>query len=1269
MRKTQKLGLYLLIGLLFTAATLLISKNSATASEILLPDEYYFVFNGQKKQAGTEYEMKSPEVLLNITAEGWSPETTVTWVSSEPGVVALETTSHGSSFIKLVRKGPGFSTITAVVKRGTNSYSLSCLIKVDLSFDIQKTGLTMATTTKERILILDNVNESKQIYLKYMDYVPEDNTEVISGSAISAKALNWESDNEGVAVVDENGKVTAVGSGSALITATSNTMSSQDRPMSVSLRAVVSPKFSLTYDDAGGKHHVKYSSAKPNVAEPAIGVPSNFVIESEATLAGNLKWEVYDTSTGKKLREDGPKMSYSISDLSGNVSFQNVKAGTYEIYAFANDQYNASTNAPYSYMKIIVPIDISDRNLVMTVGDTYSILGNSNIPNVDIFTYTYIEGNANIAQIDQKGMITAKRKGHVKLRLAYRTEHKLYDDQVILDGDVIVNIDLNITVIDGIALNYTHATLYTSGTLMLQALVTDPTVSLTWSSSDTSIATVDNGLVTGKKPGVATITVQQIVDGVIKKASCQITVQQSVASVIVKPGEVSLPIGGYETLLAEVTPKNLNNVTLKWKSSNESIVKIVNSSALTATIQGVAGGHAVISAINQDNVVVGYTHVIVEQPVTSVVLSETNINLDLSTKRVQLRATVYPENATNKKVNWTTTDSKIATVNENGLVTLLKPGKVSIIATSDDNAKARAICNIMIEIPVVTVALDEKELTMYVGQNHRLSYLVLPSNASKSSVTWTSTNSQVATVDSTGRVTAKGVGTTVIILKTLDGGYSAYCTINVRKIATGVKFDVSNLEMQTGEYYYINASLTPKDSTDTSLLWESSDTKVVTVDEHGKVTAKGSGTAIVMARTEAGGMAYCKITVTQAVAGLIMNFTDKTIYVGDKFDLKVSVSPSDASELGVTWTSSNPKVATVSKDGEVKGLMGGTTVITATTMEGKYSTTCVVTVRELVTTLKLNHESVKIGKDKSIILEAVVSNETATNPKVKWTSSNKKVATVNSKGKVYGVSYGVAIITATAQDGSEAEASSEVEVVRPVNRITLNKGYLNMLVGEGRELKATLEPKNATYKNVSWTTSDDTVALVDDDGFITAIGAGTATITVQAQDDSGKKAICYVTVSNRVTSTGITVMDKKLVMVPGETKTVQAVLSPVNSTDGYTWSSDNAGVARVDKKTGKITARATGSANITVMTDSGKTTNIQITVIGLNRTELTLEQYTEYLLYVEGATGNVRWDVENTNIATVRNGRIVSRAVGKTDIIATVNGRSLRCKLTVTKIQ
>jgi uncharacterized protein YjdB len=559
---------------------------------------------------------------------------------------------------------------------------------------------------------------------------------------------------------------------------------------------------------------------------------------------------------------------------------------------------------------------------------------------------------------------------------------------------------------------------------------------------------------------------------------------------------------------------------------------------------------------------------------------------------------------------------------------------------------------------------------MYVGQSQRLSYVLLPTNASNNSVTWISTDSNVATVDKSGLVVAKNVGTTAIILKTLENGQSVYCNITVKQVASGIKLDAATLNLKAGESHIFKPTLTPKNSTDATIVWESSDTKVATVDDEGKVIAKAAGSAIIMARLGTGAVAYCKVNVTLPVNGLILNFTDKTIYIGEKFKLKVSVNPSTATDLGVTWKSSNTSIATINEDGEVTGIAGGTAVITCTTKDGGFSATCVLNVVESVSTITLNHQNYYLGIDKTVFLVATVSTPNATNKDVFWSTSNSDIATVNQKGKVTGKRLGNVTITATALDGTEVEASCEIQIVNPVESVSLNKTTISLLVGQTKKLKATIAPKGATIKSPKWISSDPSVAIVDEDGEVIAIKAGSTTITAEAGDNSGKKALCYVTVYDRVASSGITLQDKSIIMLPGEEKIVQMVLIPSASTDDTTWSSDNNAIAKVDKNTGKITARSTGVAYITVMTDSGKTAQVEVIVIGLNITEITLQEYTRFdtPLQVEGATAKVTWSSSNQLVAEVKNGNVVSKGKGEATITAYVSGRKLTCKIKVVKI-
>lgn len=1248
--------------LLFLVLITAVCQEQAYASGVTLP-EFHFEIGGKNYSHLSTIELKNDTDYINIAADGWTTPVSVEWVSTSPGVVDLGPGAAATSK-QMIRRGPGYTTVTAYITSGGYQKTLSCVIWVDLQIDKSQTPVRQIMTDGTEALELKNVGDKKTIKLKYVDY--QTGTGTVSGGAISAGIMFSSSNNSIVSVDEVNGEVTAVGSGTAVITMKSTTMSGRDKPLSKTLTVVVSPKFTINFNSVSGGAISYPSAISPGSVDPINiieEVPSRFTIKSEAKLAEYLKWEVYDCSKKPraKLKADSAKLKYTISDLSGNVEFESVKAGTYEIYAIAHEDFKLNTAVDKAYMKIVVPIRIKDFNITMQVKDTYDIFANSNIPTTDSFQYK--SSDPNIVSVDPKGKLIAGKRGIATVTCTYNKSMDLFTFPI-------PDFEITVRVIDGISLSMTNAIINTKGTLQLIAEVTDSTVPIVWSSSDTSYATVTDGLVTGVKKGKARITARQTIDGIVKEAYCDITVQQSVDTITIDPLKKTLAIGDFTTLHAEIKPNDLASIKLQWKSSDSKVVEVVEASALTATIKGISGGNAVISAINQDNVVVGYCHVSVQQPVTGITLSETNIAIDLKTSRLQLRATVTPDNAMNKTVIWSSADTSVATVDQNGLVSIKKAGKVSIIATSQDSPAITAICNIMVNIPVSTVALDESSKTMYVGQSQRLSYVILPTNASNNSVTWISTNPSVATVDKTGLVVAKSVGTTAIILKTLESGQSVYCNITVKQVATGIKLDASTLNLKAGESYIFKPTLTPKNSTEAAIVWESTDTKVATVDDEGKVIAKTTGTAIIMARLGSGAVAYCKVNVTLPVKGLILNFSDKTIYIGEKFKLKVSVNPSAATDLGVTWKTSNTAIATVNEDGEVTGVSGGTAIITCTTKDGGYSATCVLNVVESVSTIALNYQTYYLGVDKTVMLIATVSSPNASNKDVYWSTSNSDIATVNQKGKVTGRKKGNVTITATALDGTEVEASCEIQVVTPVDSVSLNKTSISLLVGQTRKLKATVEPRNATIKAPKWTSSDPGVAIVDEDGEVIAIKAGSTTITAEAGDNSGKKALCYVSVYDRVASTGITLQDKSIVMLPGEEKIVQMVLIPSASTDSATWSTDNNAIAKVDKKTGKITARSTGVAYITVMTDSGKTAQVEVIVIGLNITEITIQEYTRFdtPLQVEGAAAKVNWSSSNQLVAEVKNGNVIAKGKGEATITAYVNGRKLTCKIKVVKI-
>lgn len=256
-----------------------------------------------------------------------------------------------------------------------------------------------------------------------------------------------------------------------------------------------------------------------------------------------------------------------------------------------------------------------------------------------------------------------------------------------------------------------------------------------------------------------------------------------------------------------------------------------------------------------------------------------------------------------------------------------------------------------------------------------------------------------------------------------------------------------------------------------------------------------------------------------AVSGVALNKNVATINVGKTVTVKATVTPANAANKTLAWTSSNTKIATVS-NGVVKGVKAGRVVITAKTTDGSnISATCTVTVKQPVTNISLSKKAT-MYTGKKLTLKAKVNPANASNKALTWKSYNTKIAKVASNGVVTGVKAGTVKITATAKDGSRKSATCTVTVRQSVSKITLSK--TNVVLpkkGSSYNVKVTVAPKNAYNKNVAVKSAKTKVAKVSASTVksgktvkITAVKKGTTKVVFTAKDGSKKSATCKVTV-------------------------------------------------------------------------------------------------------------------------------------------------------------
>lgn len=734
-----------------------------------------------------------------------------------------------------------------------------------------------------------------------------------------------------------------------------------------------------------------------------------------------------------------------------------------------------------------------------------------------------------------------------------------------------------------------------------------------FTSTNANVASIDaNGTVSLKAKGSATVKMSVYASASattpLLEKSVNVTVKQPVTGITITSanGSKTVDTGDTLQLTAKVSPSNASDTSVTWSSNSTGIAKV----STTGLVTGVAAGTAVITAKANDGSNKSATFTVT---VTKKVIKVTKISLSASTlltkvgRTEKITATVTPTNADNREVTWSSSAPTVASVDQSGNIIAKSVGNATITVTAKDGSGVTATCWVNVtDIKVTGITLNKTTLNIKTGATEQLTAKVQPTDATNSKVTWSSNEPAVAEVDQTGMITAKKEGSAVITVTAQDGsGKTATCQVNVTDIkVSGITLSASTLAMQTEDVKQLSVTnITPANATNKALKWESKNTWVATVDESGNVTAKnpGEATITVTAADNGGAQATCKVTVTERTAPVIkvtqiqLSQTRASLIEGKELQLTATVLPTDATNQGLTWSSSVEGVATVDPTGKVTAIKAGTTVITATAKDDSgISASCTVQVTVptvKVTGITLNKTTASVVKGKTVALTATVTPDTATDKTIKWTTSNKNVATVSTDGVVTAVAAGTAIITATAADDSGVKATCKITVTNPVikvTKVTLNKTTASVVKGKTLTLTATVTPTNATNKNVTWKSSNTKIATVDGNGKVTAVAAGTATITCTAKADKSKSATCKITVTNPAVKVTKLSMNKTSVdLLKGKTVQLKVTVTPSNATNkAVTWTSSNKKIATVTSN-GLVKAVGTGTVTITAKAKDG----------------------------------------------------------------------------------
>ena len=326
---------------------------------------------------------------------------------------------------------------------------------------------------------------------------------------------------------------------------------------------------------------------------------------------------------------------------------------------------------------------------------------------------------------------------------------------------------------------------------------------------------------------------------------------------------------------------------------------------------------------------------------TKVVIEPTSISFANASETVflgktkTLTATINPENAHNKTITWSSSNTSVATVSSKGVVTAKSLGTATITAKTF-NGKT-ATCTVYVKEPVTAITLSDLTATLWVGATKTITATATPSTASSTAVTWSSSNTSVATVSSYGVITARAAGTCTITCKAADGsGISKSCAVTVKQPVTSIALSVNDATIWVGKTKTIKATVNPTNASKTTVKWSSSDPLVATVSSKGVIKAVGKGTCIITctAADGYGTTSTCEVTVKQQITSIDFGYETLSVTCGTTKTLAPKIYPSDASIQTLTWKSKNTGVAKVSSEGVLTAVAPGTAKIICTATDG-----------------------------------------------------------------------------------------------------------------------------------------------------------------------------------------------------------------------------------------------------------------------------------------------------------------------------------------------
>lgn len=1020
---------------------------------------------------------------------------------------------------------------------------------------------------------------------------------IIAPTNATVQSYTWTSDNPTVATIDANGLVTAYVDGNTLIRAVSQDGTNLFDTARIYVSNQIVPVASIGVSSQSGATNISSLSGTLQMQAavlPTFATNQNVVwsVDNEtlATIDNNglLTAKRNGTVVVVATAIDGSRVSGSMEVL---ISGQPLLIESISL------QGGTSINSPFDQLQFTTTTQPTNPNNPAII---WSVSNNS------------------IAGISTNGLLQAYKNGQVTVRAEAADGGGAQATMLVTISNQLVAATAIQVIGQGGATNISSQ----GGQLQMQTIFTPANATNThvfWAVDNPQIATIthDGRLKAIRNGSVQVSALAQDGSAVIGQTNITITNQYELLSQLQIAGAggataISTPYGQLQ-ILPTFTPIAATNQNLIWTVSNNNIAYIDSIGLLSAR----GNGNITVTAISQDGSGLTATMLVSlsNQPVLTNTLAlnaaggASGIYTVLGT--LQINPTFSPANTTNQDLVWTVDNPNFAVVDENGLVTALRNGTITITATTQDGTGVVESISLVIAnqpIPLNSLQIRASSFNINSARDTlQLSTLYNPTNATNTTVTWYSSNPQIATVSHTGILSAVADGTVTITALAQDGSAafaSQVFTITNQPIyATTISISSStNVYTITSPSATLQmlATVTPANATNNTVFWQVDSPQIATINPQGLLLAQSNGVVRVTATTQdgSGHSASRFITVTNQLA-LIQSIniaarSAQLIGSSDTLQMNLTYLPANATNPSFIWRSSNPQRAIVSPTGLVTPRADGVVTISAHAYDGSaaFAQYVITITNQNVFTSALSINIVSgtnpINTHGGFLqLQAVFAPSTTTFQNVAWSVSDASIATINPQGRLYALANGAVIVTATAQDGSQVSATLSVVVT---NQQTLAQaisifgqaGQTTINTASGSlQMQANFTPAATSNQNLVWRVNNLSLAQISQTGLLLAKANGTVQVSAYTQDGSGLVATTAINITNQYqpiqTITVTEQTNQTTINTAGGSLQMLAAFTP--AVGSVVWSVDNPSLATISTQ-GELIAVADGLVTV-----------------------------------------------------------------------------------------